>query len=150
MANDFAAREGLPVLDLDTIAWAEPGVRLPLEESRERLSQFMRAQQGWVVEGCYASLVQHALPEVTRLIFLDPGLEACVRNNARRPWEPHKYASEAEQNAKLEFLQRWVREYYARADEYSHEQHLALYTNFTGEKTRERGGVEAASPVDER
>jgi hypothetical protein len=40
--------------------------------------------------------------------FLNPGLNACLANNARRRWEPHKYASMAQQNAMLATLRAWV------------------------------------------
>jgi hypothetical protein len=35
-------------------------------------------------------------------------MDACLANNARRPWEPHKYASLEEQNSMVASLQAWV------------------------------------------
>jgi hypothetical protein len=46
-----------------------------------------------VIEGCYGELVEATAPQCTQLVFLNPGLDACLANNARRPWAPHKYAS---------------------------------------------------------
>jgi hypothetical protein len=124
------------VLDLDTVAWDTPGVRATVELSRQRIDAFTDAHDDWVIEGCYADLAGHALPRCTRLVFLDPGVEACQHNNRRRPWEPHKYASKADQDANLDMLQQWVADYYTRDDEYSHAAHLRLFQAFDGDKQR--------------
>jgi adenylate kinase family enzyme len=100
LANDFA----LPHLDLDSLAWESPGVRRPLEESIAMIHAFVDASQEWIVEGCYAGLLESILPFATELRFLNPGIDACVRNCLARPFEAHKYASMEEQNARLEFL----------------------------------------------
>jgi adenylate kinase family enzyme len=134
-ARALGEAHGIAVLDLDSITWAQPGVRRDLEESARALEAFLAAHDGWVIEGCYASLVERALPTCTELVFLDPGVEACLANNRRRDWEPHKYPSKETQDANLEFLQQWVREYYTRDDEYSHRAHLAVYAGFGGKKT---------------
>ncbi len=136
LARALGEAHEIPVLDLDSIAWSEPAVRRPHEESARELRAFISAHEGWVVEGCYASLVEVALPHCTELVFLDPGVEACLANNRRRAWEPHEYASKADQDAKLAFLQQWVREYYDRDDEYSHRAHERLYAAFEGKKAR--------------
>ena len=78
MARELRDELGIAHLDLDTIAWAMPGERLPLAESVVALAAFRRAQSSWVVEGSYASLVEAALPLCTELRFLNPGVEACV------------------------------------------------------------------------
>lgn len=139
LAAQLAGQHGLAVLDLDTIAWASPGVRLQEAESRARLDEFMNAHERWVVEGCYAGLAGHAATRCTRLIFLDPGVETCQANNRTRPWERHKYPSKAAQDENLEMLQAWVADYYRRDDDYSHAAHLALYERFNGDKHRDLG-----------
>ena len=126
--------DGLAHLDLDAIAWASPGERRPLAESEALLGAFHRAHPSWVVEGSYAGLARAALPWCTELRFLNPGVEACVANCRRRPWEPEKYASPEEQDARLAFLLDWVRSYATRADEYSLAQHRALFDGFGGPK----------------
>jgi adenylate kinase family enzyme len=125
-----------PVLDLDTIAW-EPhkvAVPRPRDLARADLERFCKKHERWVVEGCYGDLAEHALRWQPELILLDPGEAACLRNCRARPWEPHKYASKAEQDAKLEFLLAWVSDYYKRDDDMSLVRHRALFDAYQGPK----------------
>lgn len=87
-----------------------------------------------MIEGCYADLLGPLLPRADALIFLNPGVEACVERCRRRPWEPHKYASKAEQDRNLELLIAWVRDYPRRDGPLSLAAHRALFDRFTGEK----------------
>ena len=139
MAQSLHDAFGLPHLDLDAIAWAEPGVRLPLAESVAALEAFDRLHESWVVEGSYASLARAALPLCTEFRFLNPGVEACVANCESRPWEPEKYASPEEQNERLAFLLEWVRGYETRDDEYGLAQHRAVFEAFGGVKREYTG-----------
>ena len=116
LARWIAGYTHAPLLDLDTVAW-EPGkiavARSP-EAARSDLHAFCSAKNHWIVEGCYASLVDTALEYSPLLIFLNPGEGQCIRNCRARPWEAHKYASRAEQDQQLAFLLSWVSEYYTR------------------------------------
>lgn len=146
LAQALAARHGLAHLDLDTIVW-QPGqvaVERPREAVRASLDAFAAMHPRWVVEGCYGELAEAVAPACTMLVFLDPGLEACLAHNRCRPWEPHKYASAAEQDAMLEALQAWVAGYYTRDDAWSHAAHLQLFEHFDGAKLRLTGPVDAA------
>jgi hypothetical protein len=87
-----------------------------------------------VVEGCYASLVAVSLSHGARLLLLHPGEAQCLANCRARPWEPHKYASPAEQQEQLDFLLDWVRAYESRQDELSLSAHRALFREFNGPK----------------
>jgi hypothetical protein len=78
------------------------------------------------------------------LLFMDPGADACVANCQQRPWEPHKYASKDEQDARLEFLLSWVREYYTRAGDLSHGEHQALFDAYRGPKRRVTAAADRA------
>jgi adenylate kinase family enzyme len=134
MGDRLASEFGIPHLDLDSLAWESPAVRRPLPESAAMIHAFVRANPEWIVEGCYAGLVESILPFATELRFLNPGIDACVRNCRARPFEPHKYASMEEQNARLDFLLSWVREYAVRQDEYSLAAHCRLFDAFPGAK----------------
>ena len=134
MAAQVATEYGLPHLDLDTLAWESPAVRRPLDESVAAIRAFLDRNPEWVVEGCYARLLEAVLPHATELRFLNPGVEACIRNCRSRPWEPHKYPSVEAQNQNLETLIRWVREYETRDDEFSLRRHRQLFAEFDGEK----------------
>lgn len=137
MARDLAERHQIPMLELDTVVW-EPGkiaVLRPRNEIRADVEQFLASSERWVVEGCYGELVELALPQCTEAVLLNPGLEACVANNRRRPWEPHKYASREAQDAMLDGLLEWVAGYYTRDDEWSYIYHRRVFDAFAGKKT---------------
>ena len=136
LAARLARASGQPHLDLDTLAWEPepPPRRRPLADSVRDVEGFTKARDVWVIEGCYADLLAAALPRCSRLVFLNPGIEACVANARSRPWEPHKYPSKAAQDANLEMLVAWIRDYQARTDVFSLSAHRALFDGFLGEK----------------
>jgi adenylate kinase family enzyme len=139
-ARALAARESLAHLDLDSIVW-EPGkiaVRRSTESVIGDLRSFMDSHSTWVIEGCYGDVVQAASAHCTLMVFLNPGVEACLANNAARPWEPHKYASHEEQDAMLSKLQEWVAGYYRREDAWSYQAHREIFDSFTGPKVEHR------------
>jgi adenylate kinase family enzyme len=138
LAGQIASAHAITPLDLDTVAW-EPGkiaVARPAEAAAADITTFCSSQDRWVVEGCYAALVSGALEPLPILLFIDPGVDACLANCRRRPWEPHKYASKDEQDQQLEFLLSWVREYYTRDGDLSLAAHQALFDGYRGAKLR--------------
>ncbi len=137
LARALAQAHDLAHLDLDTIVW-EPGrvaVPRPPAAVRASLAEFIAAHARWVIEGCYGELIEAAAPSCTELIFLNPGRDACLANNLRRPFEPHKYASKAEQDAMLDQLQAWVAAYYTRDDAWSYAAHRRIFDSFQGRKS---------------
>ncbi|MGX4643209.1 hypothetical protein [Massilia sp. SYSU DXS3249] len=140
-ARALAAQHGLVHLDLDTIVW-EPGqIAVPRapEQVQADLLAFVDRHERWVAEGCYADLVEAALPHCSELVFMNPGLETCLQNNRRRPWEPHKYASMEAQQSKLAFLLEWVEGYYTRDNAMSYVRHRRLFDGFTGARREVTG-----------
>lgn len=142
-ARALADRHGLAHLDLDGIVW-EPG---RIAEARDPaavladLADFVATHEAWVIEGCYGELVQAASAQCSELVFLNPGRETCLAHNRLRPWEPHKYASAAQQDAMLENLQVWVAGYYDRDDMWSYAAHRRIFDAHPGAK------VEHVSPL---
>jgi adenylate kinase family enzyme len=136
LAARLARTCSLPHLDLDTLAWEPTKLlqRRTFAESAREISAFIDTTDRWVIEGCYADLIEIALARCTRLVFLNPGVEACVANARLRPWEPHKYASKAAQDANLEMLIEWIREYPTRSDVFSLAAHRATFDAFAKEK----------------
>ncbi len=155
-ARALARDHELAHLDLDRLAWRAPGVRLPVAESADAIRAFVRREPAWVIEGCYADLLEIAIPFCTEARFLNPGIEACVSNCRARPWEPDKYPSKESQDANLSFLLQWVRDYEQRTDEYSLARHHELFGRFSGKKVEltavppvhERAGTRDAASVD--
>lgn len=141
LATRLAAQIALAHLDLDAIVW-EPGkiaVQRPAQAIAASLSDFISSHERWVIEGCYGELVEAAASHCTELVFLNPGLDACLENNLRRPWEPHKYASKDAQDAMLDNLQAWVAGYYERQDPWSYSFHRRIFDAFQGAKTEHEG-----------
>jgi adenylate kinase family enzyme len=136
LAKRLANAHGAAHLDLDTLAWKPtvPPARRELAESVRDIAPFTNAHDRWVIEGCYADLVDAVLPRATKLVFLNPGIDACIANARARPWEPHKYASKTAQDANLELLVGWIRAYETRTDVFSLAAHRALFEKYAGEK----------------
>ena len=135
-ARALACKHALEHLDLDSIVW-EPdqiAVERPPEAILASLGEFLAANPAWVIEGCYGELVEAASSQCTELVLLNPGLEACLSNNLRRPWEPDKYSSLEQQNAMLDDLQAWVEAYYTRSDLWSYQAHRRIFDAHSGAK----------------
>jgi hypothetical protein len=96
---------------------------------------FVGEHDRWVVEGCYGELIESVLARCTEIRFLNPGVDACLANNRRRPWEPHKYESSEAQDAMLSNLADWVAGYYVRDDQWSLAYHRRIYDSYGGKKT---------------
>lgn len=134
LARQLAQEHHLPHLDLDHLAWTSPGIRKPTAESASEIAIYTTTNPEWIAEGCYGDLLELMLQKATEVVFLNPGVEACVANCRARPWEPEKYPSKEDQDERLEFLIQWVREYETRTDEYSFHRHRMLFDGFQGAK----------------
>ncbi len=138
LAQTIAHERRWPVLDLDTVAWEPQKLAVPRAEADAQadVEAFCAAHGDWIVEGCYAELIAISLRHSPLLVFLDTGMEQCLENCRRRPWEAHKFQSEAEQDERLAFLLSWVREYYIRDGSLSLRAHEALFEGYLGPKRR--------------
>jgi len=136
LAKHFARQKSLAHLDLDTIAWqpSSPPVRRTLDDSCKHIGAFTKENTQWVIEGCYADLLEIVVPESTQMVFLNLPIDACIENAKARPWEPHKYESKAAQDANLPMLLDWIKAYQTRTDTFSYQAHSALFDAFTGDK----------------
>ncbi len=138
LAREKAKALSCPHLDLDTVAWEDnissAPTRKPLSTSMEAVESFLDDNQNWVIEGCYADLLELVIPYATEIIFLNPGVETCIENCGKRPWESHKYESPEEQDANLEILIGWIEQYPQRVDEFSLQAHQDLFAAYEGRK----------------
>jgi adenylate kinase family enzyme len=134
LARVLMGSRQIPRLSLDEIAWNDGPQRKPVGESLALLDAFIARNDEWIIEGCYGGLVEAALPHCSELRFLNPGVEVCVEHCRRRPWEPEKFPTPEVQNAMLERLIEWVREYDTRDDEYGLRRHREIFDRFTGNK----------------
>jgi len=147
LARTLASRHGLELLDLDQVVWSrtEFATFRPDEEIMRELDAFVGNHPKWVVEGCYGRWMEYLQAHCSEMLFLNPGEKACLAHCRARPWEPEKYPSKAEQDARLPFLLDWVREYYVRDDDLSLAAHRRLFDGFVGSK-RELGERENEQP----
>lgn len=126
----------LETLDLDTVAWV-PGQEAVAREPAEAAAMvraFGLQHSHWVMEGCYASLIEVALAANPLLVWLDPGDAVCQAHCRARPWEPHKYSSPAAQERNLAMLLDWVTGYATREGELGRAVHAAVFAQYAGPK----------------
>jgi adenylate kinase family enzyme len=151
LARELGARLELAILDLDGVAW-EPGkiaVARDQTAAESDVAGFCDSYPRWVVEGCYAGLIGTALQRSPVLLFVEPGVDACLSNCRQRPWEPHKYASKQQQDEKLSFLLQWVTDYYRREGDHSLKSHQALYEGYQGAKRKLTRRVAQGGELDD-
>ena len=121
-------------LSLDELAFAKGSDRRPLRESIVQAKKFIETNENWIIEGCYADIIESLLPYCEELIFLNPGVETCIAHCKQRPWEPEKFESNEAQEANLQNLIEWVSSYENRQDEYGLHRHRTLFDSFSGQK----------------
>lgn len=134
LARKLMGANLVPRFSLDEVAYAGSAERRPLADSIVDVKRFIWANESWIIEGCYADIIEPILPECDELIFLNPGVEACLAHCRARPWEPEKFNSRREQDANLENLLGWVALYETREDEYGLKRHRLLFDAFKGKK----------------
>jgi adenylate kinase family enzyme len=136
LARKMSVKNNLAHLDLDTIAWqaTSPPKRTPICESKIKITHFIQMNKHWVIEGCYADLLQLVMEQADEVIFLNLSVEDCILNANSRPWEPHKYGSQEAQEANLKMLIHWISQYPEREDHFSQKAHAKLYDDFLGKK----------------
>lgn len=134
LSRKLIAQRPAARLSLDEVAFSG-GIELrPLEDSVADVQRFIAQHESWIIEGCYADIIEAVLDQCDELLFLNPGVEACVRHCRARPWEPEKFSSEEEQDRNLDNLIEWVRSYHSRTDEYGLQRHRALFDACRGNK----------------
>ena len=136
LAKSLARTQGMPMLDLDTLVWEPDRVAVERPDSIvfADLAQFCRESDDWIIDGCYGDLVEAVLPHGPLLIFLGAGQGGCISNCRNRPWEPHKYRTQREQDEHLEHLLGWVRSYYDLDGSMSLAGHRAVFDAYAGPK----------------
>lgn len=136
LAKQLVSRHQCQHLDLDTIAWlpSTPPQRRPIEDSKRLISEFIADKKSWVIEGCYADLLELVAPIASQAIFLNLPISLCIENAKNRPFEPHKYESKAAQDANLDMLIQWISQYEQRSDTFSKQAHQKLFDQFSGPK----------------
>lgn len=134
LVRKLLKNQSLARLSLDEVAFHEGTERRPLQESIACVKRFIADNESWIIEGCYADIIEGVLADCTELVFLNPGIETCIAHCCKRPWEPEKFSSKREQDENLEHLIQWIRSYETRTDEYGLQRHRRLYETFTGAK----------------
>lgn len=134
LSKKLIAMEPAARLSLDDVAFDAGPERRQLQDSINQVKRFIAANNSWIIEGCYADIIEPILSDCDELVFLNPGVDVCIAHCRARPWEPDKFSSKQAQDDYLANLLDWVRTYETRADEYGLPQHRALYESFDGKK----------------
>lgn len=136
LAKHLSRKHQLPHLDLDTLAWedTQPPTRKSINNSLTQIQSFLEEHKSWVIEGCYSDLIEPILKHCNEMFFMDLAIEKCIENAKNRPWEPHKYESQAAQDANLGMLIDWITQYETRDDTFSQGAHQALFDQYRGTK----------------
>lgn len=134
LARRLIGDAAVPRLSLDEVAFAAGTERRPLHDSIAAARAFIDRHDSWIVEGCYADIIAALLPYCDRLLFLNPGVHACIAHCRQRPWEQDKFPSPQAQERHLASLLDWVASYETRDDEYGLRRHRALFDAFSGDK----------------
>ena len=134
LARRLLQRQPAARLSLDEVAFGVGAERRPLDESIAEVHAFIEKNESWIIEGCYADILEPFLGDCEELYFLNPGIETCVAHCMARPWEPEKFISAKEKNENLQNLIEWVSAYESREDEYGLKRHRALFDSFAGKK----------------
>ncbi len=137
LAKQLVEKDNLAHLDLVVLAWLPitPPERAPLEESKQKIEEFISTNKSWVIEGCYTDLMEMVSHVSSEIIFLNLSIEQCVENAKARPWEPDKYESKEAQDANLDMLIKWIKDYKERDDVFSFNSHMQFYEEFNDKKT---------------
>lgn len=88
LAKRYASTLGIAHFDLDTITWDTTFERRDITESINDLVAFMDTHESWVIEGCYASLVEVASKKATEMIFLTPDWRTASKTVDPDPGSP--------------------------------------------------------------
>lgn len=134
LSKKLIAKHPAARLSLDEVAFQSGTERRPLQASIEDVKRWIADNESWIIEGCYADIIESVLRHCDELIFLNPGVDVCIAHCLSRPWEPGKFGSRQEQDENLENLVQWIRSYESRTDEYGLSRHRKLYESFKGKK----------------
>ena len=136
LARQIGERIGVVPIDLDGWYWEpdQPGVPRNLDVVELALREALALNASWVIEGCYDDLVGRLLDLAPRLLWLEPGREACLERCRARPWESHKYPSKTAQDRNLPMLLDWIADYYERDGPMSFRAHRRLFDGYDGDK----------------
>jgi adenylate kinase family enzyme len=134
LSKKLIAKHPAARLSLDEVAFQGGTERRLPQDSIEDVKRWIAGNESWIIEGCYSDIIEPLLAFCDELIFLNPGVDACIAHCRSRPWEPEKFCSRQEQDENLDNLIEWVRSYEKRTDEYGLSRHRALYESFPGKK----------------
>lgn len=107
---------------------------MPVAQSAVLIESFLKRNCDWVIEGCYTDLLDLVTAQSDEIIYINLGVDDCIANARKRPWEPHKYKTRSAQDANLPMLIAWIAQYPARKDTFSQRAHTKLYEGYAGRK----------------
>jgi adenylate kinase family enzyme len=88
LSKKLIAKHPTARLSLDEVAFQDGTERHPLQDSIEDVKRWIADNESWIIEGCYAEIIEPLLESCDELIFLNPGVDVCIAHCRSRPWEP--------------------------------------------------------------
>lgn len=136
LAKRLSTLNASRLLELDIVYWESGKIaeQRAMKEIKSDIEAFISIDNNWVIEGCYSELIRGIMDQLDILIFMNPGVDKCIENSLKRPWEPEKYKSKEEQNSKLDYLVDWIKGYYTRNEGICLKADQALFDDFQGIK----------------
>lgn len=83
LARELAPRMGLPLVHMDQLGWQAGWVETGRDELRARLMDVL-AQDAWLIEGNYGSLLAPRLERADTVIYLDFPIRLCLGRLLKR------------------------------------------------------------------
>ena len=140
----MGTRLGWQVLPLDQVVFSrEQGdggrgrlVERDRSESRRLLSDFLEADDDWVVEGVYGRLIERVLESRPFLVWIDRSEEDCLEGlRVRSARMLREYGRDLSPLQNQRMVER-VKGYRDRSDHLGYACHRELYESYSGEKIR--------------
>lgn len=85
LARELAPRLGLPLVHMDQLGWQAGWVETGKAELAARVADAV-AQDKWLIEGNYGSVLAPRLERADTVIYLDFPIRLCLWRLARRIW----------------------------------------------------------------
>lgn len=85
LARELAPRLGLPLVHMDQLGWQAGWVETEKAELAARVADAV-AQDAWLIEGNYGSVLAPRLERADTVIYLDFPIRLCLWRLARRIW----------------------------------------------------------------
>lgn len=106
LATKLSGGSSLPSLDLDTIYWepGQVGIERKTSDREADLRRFCADHDHWVIEGCYADLVETSFPWRPRASFAAPRIRGLCSTLSRQTTRGSQVSHKGGAKSEIELL----------------------------------------------